>query len=578
MLDFGLSKLFGDECGPSIAPPASTPASGPVDTVTRDGALVGTLPYMSPEQIQGKPVDHRSDLFSLGVVLHEMAVGRRPFPEDDLGHLLSAILHHDPPAVHVRRPELPPRLGEVIRRCLEKDPARRWPSAGAVRRELEELEIAPDARPGPSRSVAVLPFADRSPRGDEEYFCAGLAEEIIHALNRLEGLRVASRSSSFLFDGQGIDAREAGRRLGVDAVLEGSVRRSGERLRIIAQLVDVERGFDLWSQRYDCPTEEVFEVQERIARSIVEALEIALSPREWRAMRTFGTPVSDAYEVYLKARKFYNEYDRRGIELALELFKRTVELDPGFAPAYAGIADCCSYLHAHAEPTGELLGSALDASEKALDLGPLLPEAHVARGVALSLAHRDDEADRAFQEAIRLDPQSFDAHYFCARHTFSRGRKEEAIRLYERAAELRPEDYQALLLMAQSFDDLGHPEEATAARRRGVTRAEQRLELSPEDTRALYMGANGLVALGETERGLRWARRAQRRAPNEPMLLYNLACIFGLAGESDEALDCLEQAADNGFAHLEWLQYDSNLDSVRDHPRFKAVARRIGER
>jgi tetratricopeptide (TPR) repeat protein len=216
-----------------------------------------------------------------------------------------------------------------------------------------------------------------------------------------------------------------------------------------------------------------------------------------------------------------------------------------------------------------------EASRRALELDPDLAAAHTARGAALSMGGRHDEAEQAFETAIRLDPQLFDAHYFYARDCFTQGKAEKALRYYEKACAIRPDDYQAPLLCAQIYSDLGREDEATDARRRGVRAAAERLDLNPDDVRALYMGANGLVALGQRAKGLVWARRAMEIEPDEPMLLYNLACIYSLAGEAEQAIACLERAVERGFAHKLWIEKDSNLDLLRGDPRFQALARRV---
>jgi tetratricopeptide (TPR) repeat protein len=257
------------------------------------------------------------------------------------------------------------------------------------------------------------------------------------------------------------------------------------------------------------------------------------------------------------------------------MFSKAIELDPSYALAYAGIADCCSFLYMNVERVDANRVRADAASRKALALDPELAEAQTARGVALSLDGRHDAAEQSFENAIRLNPKLFDAHYFYARDCQTKGNTEKAIRLYEQAAAVRPDDYQASLLVGQIYDALGREEESRAARLRGVKAAEERLDLNPDDIRALYMGANGLVALGQRQKGLAWARRAMEIEPGEPMLLYNLACIYCLADEYDKAVECLQKAIDGGFAHRPWLEQDSDLDPLRDDPRFQALVEKM---
>jgi TolB-like protein/cytochrome c-type biogenesis protein CcmH/NrfG/predicted Ser/Thr protein kinase len=571
VLDFGLAK----------APPLGDASDDRTETLTEAGRLVGTLPYMAPEVARGLPADPRSDVFSLGVVLYQMVTGRRPFTGDSPADLLSTILRDAPPPLGELRPDLPEPLRRLILGCLEKDPRRRPQSGLDLRNRLEELRRQPASStaggeaaapaPEPGRSIAVLPFTDMSPEGDQEYFCDGIAEELINALTKIEGLRVAPRTASFQFRGAAHDLREVGRRLRVDTVLEGSVRKAGERLRITAELVDVAAGYDLWSSRYDRRLHDIFEIQDEIAANIVRALQLTLAPGVRRAIGEPPTRVVDAYDYYLRGRKFYNQYRRLGMELALRMFARAIELDTGFALAWAGTADCRAFLYAHAGHHEEQLEEALEASRRALELDPSSAAVRASRAVVLSFGDHPEAADEAFEAALRLDPNLFEATYYYARHCFAQGHFEKAVALYERAAELRPEDYQTPLLMAQVYDDLHRPEDAAAARRRGIRLAEDHLELNPDDNRALYMGANGLVALGERERGLEWARRARELDPEDSMMLYNLACIYSLAGEVESAIECLETCLHHGFSHRDWIEHDSNLDAARHHPRYRPL-------
>jgi len=532
---------------------------------------------MSPEQIQRRPLEHASDIFTLGVIFYEMATGRRPFSGNTTPELLASILKDTPPPPTRLKPEIPRHFDRIIARCLEKDTRRRIQTALDLRNELEALQREAGRGPGDAvPSIAVLPFADLSAEKDQAYLCEGIAEEIINALTKIENLRVASRTSSFRFRRTEMDSREIGDRIGVSNLLNGSVRKAGNRLRVSVELINVADGYRLWSERYDRELKDIFAIQDEIAQSTVEALEVTLSPRERRAIKQVATANVQAYDYYLRGRKFFFQYRRRGIEFALQMFSRAIELDPLYALAYAGIADCCSFLHMNIERSDENRARADEASRKALELDPDLAVAHTARGVALSLAGRHDEAEQAFETAIRLDPQLFDAHYFYARDCFTQGKAEKAIRYYEQAYAIRPEDYQSPLLCAQIYDDLGREDEAIAARRRGVRAAAERLDLNPDDVRALYMGANGLVALGRREKGLEWAGRAMEIEPEEPMLLYNVACIYSLAEQVDEAIGCLEKAIDRGFAHKLWIEKDSNLDLLRGDPRFQALARRVG--
>lgn len=569
VLDFGLAQ------SPKAPAPVPDASDLPTRTQVDDDRVVGTLAYMSPECVEGLPADARSDLFSLGAVLYEMATGRRPFEGGSTAAVISSILRDSPVPPTRLNEAYPARLDRIVGRCLEKDPRFRFPTAQSVAWELEQLEADVGVELRSERSIAVLPFADLSREKDQEYFCEGIAEEILVALSRIGHLRVASRSSSFRFGKGEVDVREIGARLGVGALLHGSVRRADQRLRITAELADVKTGFRIWAERYDREMEDIFTIQDDIAHNIVNALEVSLSSVEQAALGKPSTSDVKAYDYYLRGRKFFSLYSRKGMQFAQELYSRAIAQDPRFARAYAGIAQCSAFLFQNAGAHAKDLEQADAASARALELDPDSAEAHAARGVALSLRGEHAGAEQEFKTAIRLNPDLFEAHYFYARDCFALGNYEKAIALYEEAMRARPEDYQSPLLVAGAFVALGKPADAAAMRRRGIKLAEEHLRLNPDDARALYMGANGLVALGDREQGLQWADRALAIDPDESMLLYNIACIKSMALAREEALDCLERSVRAGLTLRGWLLHDTDLDPIRDDPRFEAVIKSL---
>lgn len=455
------------------------------------------------------------------------------------------------------------KLGSVYAYRSELDAW--WTNRGTL---IEQEAAAPA-----TGSIAVLPFVDMSQEKDQAYFCEGMADEIINALARVKGLRVSSRTSSFQFGTQTLDVCEIGKRLHIATVLEGSVRKSGCQLRITVRLTDTDRGYQIWSDRYDREMRDIFAIQDEIARKVVEALELGLSPHDAEALVTPLTHNIAAYECYLRGRKYFYQYGPLDMDSAVELFSRAVALDANFAAAYAGLADCWSYIYLYSDRSAAVREQADWASARAVEMNPRSAPSHASRGLSLSVANRDAEAEAAFETAIRLDPQLFEAYYFYARHSFVRGQLDKAIELYESAVRVRPDDWQSRLLMAQIYDDLGRAADAREVRRRGIALAEEHLGLNPDDVRARYMAANGLVALGNTSLGREWAQRAVELRPGDSMVLYNVGCIYSLLGDIGPAIDCLEQAAAHGLKQIGWYQHDSNLDPLRTHTRFQQLLR-----
>ncbi|MCB0549192.1 MAG: tetratricopeptide repeat protein [Phaeodactylibacter sp.] len=429
----------------------------------------------------------------------------------------------------------------------------------------------------PVPTIAVLPFVNLTSNTDKHYLGDGIAEEIIIALSKVPGLQVVARSSSFALKGQQLDVREAGQRLNAKAVLEGSVQLANGKLRITASLVDTSTGYNIWSGSFHRKMEDIFTVQDEIAENIAANLKVKLISKRVRGVQSRQTQNIKAYDFYLQGRQYYYQFSPQSVTRAMALFRKAINIDQAYALAYCGLANCYAYQYMYMERQEQYLLAAGRASRKAVELDPWLAEAYVAYGQALSLEQQYEQAEQAFEKALELDPRLFEARYLYARLFFIQGKLEDAAYWFEEANRARPEDFQSLLLAGQVYADLGRADKASAARRRGVDVAESSLLLDPENTRALYLGANGLVALGETDTGLKWAQQALLRAPEDPMVLYNVGCIFSMAGLQVEAIECLEKAYENGISQREWYENDSNLDGLRELPQFQALLDRIAE-
>jgi adenylate cyclase len=442
----------------------------------------------------------------------------------------------------------------------------------------DRLDRQDQGRADDSPSIAVLPFLDLSPDKDQEYFCEGVAEEILNALTPIRDLHVAARSSSFQFSSQTGDVREIGRKLGVKTILEGSVRKSGRKLRITAQLINVNDGYHVWSKVFDEDLEDVFAIQDDIAASIAETLVETISAEDREAIRAVPRTHVDAYDYYLRGRQFFKRFHKVDIEHARQMFWKALDIDPGFALAWAGYADCHSFLMMYVDADPSHAQQADHASRRALELGPELAEAHASRGLACLVGREFELAEQAFEKALELNPHLFEAYYYYARTRFHQGDLEGAAELFSKAAETDPADYQSRCLRVQILRGTGQTALAREEAREAVKVLEKHLEWHPDDARGLHLGAGSLVALGQTERAKRWLRRALELDPDDPIVLYNVACNFATLGEIEESLDYLEEAVAHGTVSSDWMRNDEDLVSLRGNARYSALLQRIVDR
>ncbi len=530
----------------------------------------GTVPFMAPEQLRGAMADARSDIFSFGVMLYQCLAGRLPFDGETSIDILHSILHNEPRPIRTLVPDISPVWERLIERCLAKAPEQRPASMAEVIDALKKLETSGSAQQ--EKSLAVLYFENLSRSEDDEYFRDGITEDIITELSRIEGLKVFSRSAVIGFRDKDASSAEVGRKLGATHVLEGSLRRAGKRLRITGRLVETRTGHSVWAERYDRQLEDVFEIQDEISQSIGGALQVMLGDQKKAApKKKEDTPDVRAYDLYLRGRQFFHQFRRQGYEFARQMFARAIVIDANYARAYAGVADCCSFLYMYFDSSEANLEEADAASKRAVELEPDLAEAHASRGLAASLRREYDQAAEEFETAIRLDPKLFEAHYFYARARFAEGKVEDAATLFARASEVSPEDYQAPIFLAQCYKALKRDADATAAYRNSLNVIKSYHEMHPDDPRPLYLGAAAFCALGEKEPGLEWLARSLEIDPDDPGVLYNVGCVYASFGEADKSLDCLERAT----SYREWMENDPDLDSLRDHPRFQAIFEKL---
>jgi adenylate cyclase len=429
----------------------------------------------------------------------------------------------------------------------------------------------------PDASVAILPFADLSETRDQDYFCDGLAEEILNALASIQGMRVASRTSSFRFRDGTTDARDIGRALNVATVMEGSVRKSGDRVRVTAQLIDAGNGYHLWSENFDRSLQDIFAIQEEIARSVARALRVSLKTPEALDIGRNAPQDLRAYEFYLRGRQMQAMKSTATWRSAPEMFRRAIELDPGYAQAHAGLADALvDLLMWRLVKPEDVLDEALAAAKRALELAPELAEAHVARGNTLSLAGDAEAATSSFERAIELNPELYEAHYYFARHLYAQGRDAEAVDEFEAAHRARPDEFQALTLAVNAADASGDKGRGDALARRALALALAEADIDPENGRARYLAAGMQARLGDVSGGRRGAEAALRLHPDDFGTIYNVACFYAQIGESHRALDLLDRAIATGQGFRTWIEHDHDLDSLHGLPRFHEIIARLG--
>ena len=419
--------------------------------------------------------------------------------------------------------------------------------------------------------MAVLYFENLSRQKEDEYFRDGITEDITTEISKIKELRVFSRSAILAFRDRPVTPAQVRQQLNALYLLEGSVRRDADRLRITAKLVETRSGHCVWAERYDRKLQDVFAIQDEIATSIAHELRVVLSDTEKQAIAKIPTADVRAYDYYLRGRQFFHQFRRKGFDFAREMFAKAIEIDPGYARAYAGIADCSAFLYFYWDSSKGNLEQADQASQRALETDPDLAEAHASCGLTASMKKDYEKAEREFRTAMRLGPRLFEPYYFFARNCYAQGKLEDAVAWFEQASRVSPEDYQAPMLLASALNGLGLKAEAQAAYQRGLAAAEKHLELHPGDSRALYFGANALCQLKEREKSKEWAERALALEGEEPQVLYNVACVYALLGQADKAVDCLEKSITHGWGQREWMEHDPDLAAVRDHPRFRAL-------
>ncbi|MFQ5864552.1 MAG: protein kinase [bacterium] len=648
IIDFGIAKLAGQR------------------HLTKEGMIVGTMAYMSPEQLQAKDVDHRTDIWALGVMLYEMLTGQLPFKSDFDMTTIYSILNEEPMSLNDLNPELPRELETVVRRAMTKDPDERYLNMNEVldalssfnaelesgqtkqrhfnfglltrRRGFTKISMATlmilimvagvlfweraaqknahqklsKESNGPFRitkttsaSIAVLPFIDLSPQGNQEYFCDGIAEELINAFTKVEGLRVVSRTSAFQFKSVAQDIRQIGKQLNVDKILEGSLRKENQKLRITAKLSNVEDGYNIWSETYEREMQDVFAIQDDITRAIVSTLKLRLVNGKNIPLVHRYTENFEAYNLYLMGRHYWNKRTDDGLKKGIVYFEKAVAMEPNYALAYVGIADSyLAFANYGALPSNLVMPKAKKAAEKAIKVDSTVADAHASLGVVKAVFEWDWKgAEREFKKAVELNPGSVDALHFYAHYLSWVGLFDEAINAFKQAQKLDPlsiiintdmawsyhlahqydralEHYQHALELEENFFLthflLGQTYEQKGMYPEAIAEFQKAVKLS----RGLALIVGGLghayAVSGRTAEALKVLAELNERAKHEYVSAYNLAVIYAGLGDKDQAFKWLEKACGERFSWLVFLKVEPIFDSLRSDPRFTVLLQKMG--
>ena len=580
ILDFGLAKVDRGGRTASAEPEAPTTAR---DELTKAGTAVGTVSFMSPEQARAQLTDARTDIFSLGAVLYQMATGIQPFAGESSAVIFDAILNRDPQPATQLNPAVPPELSRVFSKALEKDRNLRYQSVTDLKTDLMRLkrdvesggrrltDSDPRRTTAAERTIAVLYFENLSGIKEDEYLRDGVTEDIITELSKIKGLKIFSRATILAYRDRNVTPDAIGRQLGASHVLTGSLRRAGARLRINAQLVDTQTDFPLWSERYDREMKDVFEVQDDIARSIAEALRITLSPQEQEALSTRPTDNLQAYDLYLRGRSYARRLTRQDFEFALQMFENAVALDPTFALGYAAIANVCAQFHNLYERDQKWIHRAVAATERASALGKDSAEVLVAEAWVLYMKEEYAESESRVRRAIEKKPDSESAYYLLGRALFAAGRYQEVLDIADEAIKHSGENYNVWVPINNAMGALGKSDALRNARQQRVQVLESHLAKIPEDARARVLLSNDYACLNRVEEATREANLAMSLRPNDAIVMYNIACTFCMMDKKEEALSAIRKAYDNGFRDAEWTRRDPDLALLHGDPDFERM-------
>ncbi|HKI78582.1 MAG TPA: protein kinase [Ignavibacteriaceae bacterium] len=559
IMDFGLAKLKS-----SVG-------------VTKTKSSLGTLSYMAPEQVHGDPADHRSDIWALGVVFYEILTGELPFKSEHEAALLYLISSEQPLSPNLLNKKVPHQLDSLINKMLEKDREKRFQNMdeflntfNSVKEDIKNASAAPK-----TKAIVVLPFDNISPDADSDYFADGLTEELIANLSRLKDIRLVPRTTSMRYKGTNKDIKTIGRELGTRYILAGSVRKFQENLRITVELIDVDTDAQLWADTYKGKLADVFDIQENVSKQIVDMLMVKLTPTEKIVLTKRSTVNAEAFDFYLRGRDSLYRRTTKSMLHAIQLFEKAISLDPRYADAYAGIGEAYSALYLDSQRNPDWLDKAIENGLKALMYDSGLSEAYAALGLAYYNKRSFEEAVASSQKAIELDPNNYIAYWILARIYIATNKESEAESLCMKVIELNPDFYSIYGDLQIVYGRTGNTEKYNSVIKSGIETYRRHLTQHPDDARCYMYLATDLAQQGHKEEALLQAKKALELNPDDPLMLYNACCFYAQLGEKDNALKSIVAAIDVGYANIEWLENDVDLDSIRNEPQFQNYVQQL---
>ncbi len=552
VMDFGLAKLQG--------------SSG----LTKTGTSLGTLSYMSPEQAQGLPADLRSDIWSLGVVFYEMLTGETLFKAEHEAALLYLIVNEEPPSPSLLDRKIPNQIDLIVKKMLYKDPAQRYQDIDSLLNSLNELkeEIDKTSTAQKRKAIAVLPFDNISSDKENEYFGDGLTEELIANLSRLKEMRVISRTTTMQYKETKKDIKTIGKELGARYIMEGSVRKFHDDLRITAQLIDVESDEQLWAETYKGKLADIFDIQEKVAKQIVDALMVKLTPTEKVELTKRPTLNAEAYDFNLRARNYLYRQSKNNMQFAIQFFEKAIVLDSRYAEAYAGLAEAYAIRYAYFERKDTWLDKALELSLKAIMYDSTLSEAYAALGLSYFFKGTFDESLVAVQKALSLDSNNFFAYWILGRIYFTTDKNHEAIEPFKKVVELNPDFYTAYVDLRMVYEKIGDKENLDKIVNTTIGYFQHYIEQYPDDGRARILYASMLMFDNKTDEAKKETSMALELSPNDNVMLYNAVCLYSRIDDKKLAIDTLRNIISSGFEHYDWIKRDPDLENIRKEPEY----------